>query len=148
MKVISEGNVIPWLLASKTMVHNGCTTGLEAYALGVPAISYLSTFNEYYDYDFQGLPTKLSYQSFSFEELRELLCQEFLKVNWALQEARNGKALIDYYLSAQNGRLACERIVDILEESGYARRQPPAAPFATYAQGWATRQAQGVADEP
>ena len=73
VKVISEGNVIPWLLASKTLVHNGCTTGLEAYALGVPAISYLSTFNEYYDYDFQGLPTKLSYQSFSFEELEATL---------------------------------------------------------------------------
>ena len=71
--VTSEGNVIPWLLAAKTMVHNGCTTGLEAYVLGVPAISYLATFNEYYDYDFQGLPTKLSYQCFNFEELKDSL---------------------------------------------------------------------------
>ncbi len=73
VKVTNEGNVIPWLLAAKTMVHNGCTTGLEAYALGVPAISYLATFNEYYDYEFQGLPTKLSYQSFNFEELQNTL---------------------------------------------------------------------------
>jgi len=135
VKVISEGNVIPWLLASKTLVHNGCTTGLEAYALGVPAISYLSTFNEYYDYEFQGLPTKLSYQSFSFEELEATL-SGILKGELGVARGEERQALINYYLSAQNGRLACERIIDVLEESGYSRRQPPAAPFATYAQGW------------
>ena len=135
VKVINEGNVIPWLLASKTLVHNGCTTGLEAYALGVPAISYLSTFDEYYDYEFQGLPTKLSYQSFSFEELEATL-SGILKGELGVAEGEERKALINYYLSAQNGRLACERIVDVLEESGYSQRQPPASPLATYAQGW------------
>ena len=33
--------------------------------------------------------------------------------------------------------MACERIVDILEESGYRQSQPPPKPFGTYAQGWA-----------
>jgi surface carbohydrate biosynthesis protein len=135
VKVISEGNVIPWLLASKTMVHNGCTTGLEAYALGVPAISYLSTFNEYYDYDFQGLPTKLSYQSFSFDELETTL-SGILRGELGVAQSEERKALIDYYLSAQDGPLACERIVDVLEENGYATGQPPPSPPATYAQGW------------
>jgi surface carbohydrate biosynthesis protein len=135
VKVIHEGNVIPWLLASKTLVHNGCTTGLEAYALGVPAISYLSTFNEYYDYDFQGLPTKLSYQSFSFEELETTL-SGILKGELGVAEGEERKALIDYYLSARNGPLACERIVDVLEESGYASRQPPRGSLGTYAVGW------------
>src|SRR6185437_3612246 len=118
VKVINEGNVIPWLLAAKTMVHNGCTTGLEAYVLGVPAISYLATFNEYYDYEFQGLPTKLSHQCFSFEELERTLTQ-ILAGELDVAEGEERKALIDYYLAAQNGRLACERIVDVLEESGY-----------------------------
>ena len=136
VKVTNEGNVIPWLLAAKTMVHNGCTTGLEAYVLGVPAISYLATFNEYYDYEFQGLPTKLSHQCFSFEELKRTLTQ-ILAGELDVAEGEERKALIDYYLAAQNGRLACERIVDVLEESGYGKKQPPATPIGTYVQGWA-----------
>jgi hypothetical protein len=136
VKVTNEGNVIPWLLASKTMVHNGCTTGLEAYALGVPAVSYLATFNEYYDYDFQGLPTKLSYQSFNFDELRKTVAG-ILEGELGVAGGAERKALIDYYLAAQNGRLACERVVDILEDSGYGRKQPPATSAGTYARGWA-----------
>ena len=136
VKVTNEGNVIPWLLAAKTMVHNGCTTGLEAYVLGVPAISYLATFNEYYDYEFQGLPTKLSHQCFSFEGLKRTLTQ-ILAGELDVAEGEERKTLIDYYLAAQNGRLACERIVDVLEVSGYGKRQPPASPIGTYVQGWA-----------
>jgi surface carbohydrate biosynthesis protein len=136
VKVINEGNVIPWLLAAKTMVHNGCTTGLEAYALGVPAISYLATLNEYYDYEFQGLPTRLSYQAFNFEELQKTLAG-ILDGELGVAGGEERKMLIDYYLTAQNGRLACERIVDILESSGYGRKQPPATFAGTHAWGWA-----------
>ena len=27
VRVTNEGNVVPWLLATKALVHNGCTTG-------------------------------------------------------------------------------------------------------------------------
>lgn len=136
VKVANEGNVIPWLLASKTMIHNGCTTGLEAYALGVPAISYLASFNEYYDYDFQGLPTKLSYQSFNFGELEETLSR-ILRGELGVADGEERKKLIDYYLAAQQDRLACERIVDVLEDSGYGQSQPAASSTAKYIAGWA-----------
>jgi hypothetical protein len=136
VKVASEGNVIPWLLASKTMVHNGCTTGLEAYVLGIPAISYLATFNEYYDYEFQGLPTKLSYQCFNFGELKDTLTRVLAgELGGAGGEER--KMLIDYYLTSRDGPLACERIVDVLENGGYTKTQPAARPMGTYVQGWA-----------
>lgn len=135
VKVINQGNVVPWLLASKTMIHNGCTTGLEAYALGVPAISYLNCFNEYYDYDFQGLPTKLSYQSFNFDELADTLSQ-ILDGKLGAADGEERKQLIDYYLTAQQDRLACERIVDVLEANGYNQSQPPASSFLKYLTGW------------
>ena len=38
--VIHEGPVQNWLLAADAMIHNGCTTGIEAYLLGTPTISY------------------------------------------------------------------------------------------------------------
>lgn len=136
VKVINKGNVVPWLLASKTMIHNGCTTGLEAYALGVPAISYLACFDEYYDYDFQGLPTKLSYQSFNFDELTETLSR-ILQGEQSVADGEERKKLIDYYLAAQQDRLACERIIDVLEANGYNQSQPPASSAAQYLAGWA-----------
>jgi surface carbohydrate biosynthesis protein len=133
--ITNQGNVIPWLLAAKAMVHNGCTTGLEAYVLGVPAISYLATLNKYYDYDFQGLPTKLSYQCFNFEELAEIL-SHILKGEIGAADGQERQDLIDYFLAAKEGSLACERIIDILEASGYSKEQPPAKPLGTYLQGW------------
>jgi surface carbohydrate biosynthesis protein len=38
--VIHEGHVVPWILASRLMMHDGCTTGMEAYLLGHPVVSY------------------------------------------------------------------------------------------------------------
>jgi len=135
MVVSNEGNVIPWLLATKVMVHNGCTTGLEAYALGVPAISYLATLNEYYDYDFQGLPTRLSHQCFNFQELEDTLSR-ILSGELGAADSEERRALMDYYLAARDGPLASERIVDVLQANGYGEKQPPASPLGTYLQGW------------
>ncbi len=135
VSVTNEGNVIPWLLAAKVMIHNGCTTGLEAYALSVPAVSYLPTFNEYFDYDFQGLPTKLSHECFDFQALVKTL-GHIVSGELAAAEGEQRKALMDYYVAAREGPLACERIVDILEQSGYLKEKPPARPIITFIQAW------------
>lgn len=126
VKVNNSGNIIPWLLACKAMIHNGCTTGVEAYLLRTPAISYLTTLNEYYDYEFQGLPTKLSYQCFSFDDLKQTLVK-ILTGEISAAGGTERKALIDYYLAAQDGPLACDRLVDILMASGYDQKAPPAS---------------------
>jgi surface carbohydrate biosynthesis protein len=114
VRVTNEGNVVPWLLATRALVHNGCTTGAEAYALRVPSISYRKTVNEYYDYGFYRLPNKLSYECFDFEEL----CTTLGKILAGDLGAANGierEALSERYLTAQVGSLACERIVTVLE---------------------------------
>ncbi|MGD9315181.1 MAG: hypothetical protein PVI96_19865, partial [Desulfobacterales bacterium] len=36
VKVTNEGNVVPWLMVTRALVHNGCTTGVEAFLMGVP----------------------------------------------------------------------------------------------------------------
>ncbi len=38
--VLHEGPVGPWLLASRCMIHDGCTTGVEAYLSGAEIINY------------------------------------------------------------------------------------------------------------
>lgn len=112
VRVTNEGNVVPWLMATRALIHNGCTTGVEAYAMGVPAISYRAVVNEYYDYGFYRLPNLLSHQCFDFEELRLTLGKILAgKLGPAAGDER--KTLADEYLAALDGPLACERIVDI-----------------------------------
>lgn len=38
--VIREGNVLPWILASRVMLHDGCTTAIEAHLLERNIVNY------------------------------------------------------------------------------------------------------------
>jgi surface carbohydrate biosynthesis protein len=113
--VTNEGNVVPWLLATKAVVHNGCTTGLEAYVLGVPAITYRATVNETYDNGFYRVPNLLSHQCFDHEHLRSTL-SEILAGRLGPADGDERKVLLRNHLAAMEGPLACERIVDALEQ--------------------------------
>jgi surface carbohydrate biosynthesis protein len=115
VRVTNEGNVVPWLMGAKALIHNGCTTGVEAYLMGVPAISYRATINEVYDDGFYRLPNRLSHQCFDFEELRVML-QRILAGELGASDGDQREALIDHHLVAQDGPLACERIVDVFED--------------------------------
>ena len=114
VRVTNEGNVVPWLMAARVLVHNGCTTGVEAFVMRVPAVSYRKTVNDFYDDGFYRLPNRLSHQCFDFEELRAtLVC--ILSGELSAAEGQERKALIDHFLVGQDGPLACERMVDILD---------------------------------
>ncbi|MEW6169671.1 MAG: surface carbohydrate biosynthesis protein [Pseudomonadota bacterium] len=118
LHVLHQGNVLPWLLASRALVHNGCTTAIESYAMGVPALAYLKTFDARYDLDFQGLPNRLSLQCRSLDELIARL-GGILDGGAGGGEAATATAerdrLIGGYITARDGRLACERILDTLD---------------------------------
>ena len=49
VKVIYESAAIPWILGSDALIHNGCTTAVEAYVLGKPVISYQPFEDDRYD---------------------------------------------------------------------------------------------------
>ncbi|MEK9943304.1 MAG: surface carbohydrate biosynthesis protein, partial [Gammaproteobacteria bacterium] len=38
--VIHEGSISPWIYAAKTVVHNNCTSGVEAWVGGTPVLAY------------------------------------------------------------------------------------------------------------
>ena len=87
---------------------------MEAYILGVAAISYRPTVNDYYDLGFYRLPNLLSYQCFDFDELRAKV-GDILAGRLGPPDGGERDTLIDHYLEALNGPLACERMVDVLE---------------------------------
>jgi len=79
----------------------------------IPAISYRATVNDYYDNGFYRLPNKVSHQCFSLEELQETL-QRILAGELGAADGEERQALIEHYLAAQEGPLACERIIGVL----------------------------------
>ena len=131
VRVSNAGSVVPWLLACRALVHNGCTTGVEAYLLRIPAIAYLTTLSERYDYGVQGLPNRLSHQVFSHAQCEQII-QQVLRGELGAAAGKERRDLADYYLFAQDGPLASERILDVLEENGYLHDSPPVNPFPEY----------------
>ena len=115
VQVTNEGNVVPWILASKAVIHNCCTTGLEAYVMGVPAISYRKKVNDVYDLGFYRLPNLLSHQCFHFEELHSTL-KDILAGKLGPADGAERQELINHHMVALDGPLACERIVDTCEQ--------------------------------
>jgi surface carbohydrate biosynthesis protein len=115
VQVTNEGNVVPWILASKAVIHNCCTTGLEAYVMRVPAISYRATVNDFYDLGFYRLPNLLSHQCFNFEELQSTL-KDILTGRLGPADGAEREELVKHHMVGLDGPLACERIVDTCEQ--------------------------------
>jgi surface carbohydrate biosynthesis protein len=134
--VTNEGNVVPWLMATKAVIHNGCTTGVEAYVMKVPAISYRAAVNDDYDCGFYVLPNKISHQCFDFEELKNLL-QKILLGQIGPADGNERKALIKQYLAAREGPLACERMVDVLETISEDFNPSSSLSLKNHAERWA-----------
>jgi surface carbohydrate biosynthesis protein len=140
VRVINKGNVVPWLLASKALIHNGCTTGIEAYALGVPALAYKVRGHDRYDRDFHLLPNQLSHECYNFEELQATL-EQILVGRLGIAGGGERKALMNRHLAAQDGPLACERIIDVLEEITEEMSEMPKPTLHDLLKswGWATK---------
>ena len=49
VSVMFQGNVAEWILAADVCVHNNCTTGVEAFLMGRPALSYRPLIDEMYE---------------------------------------------------------------------------------------------------
>jgi surface carbohydrate biosynthesis protein len=70
VEVIHEGSVVPWLLASRALLHDGCTTGIEAALCGTPVINFKSVADERYDLY---LPNLFGFRSSTVDDVLRLL---------------------------------------------------------------------------
>jgi surface carbohydrate biosynthesis protein len=135
VRVTNQGNVVPWLLSARALIHNGCTTGVEAFELGVPALSYRATVNDTYDNGFYRLPNAVSHTCFGFDALRQTL-RGVLDGAVTAPDTEERRRLVRHHLAAQDGPLACERILDVLE--GVATGAPRSRSLLGRLDGWVT----------
>jgi surface carbohydrate biosynthesis protein len=133
--VINEGNVVPWLMAAKALVHNGCTTGVEAYMLGVPTVTYRKTVDDVYDHDYHRLPNLVSIECFGLDQLQVTLAK-IIAGDATDNDSDKRRAIMDHHLAAFNGPLACERMVDVFEKINNGHFQQPAVAIQQRLKTW------------
>lgn len=130
--VIHEGNVIPWLAASEALIHNGCTTGIEAFVMEKPALAYRPVTDDRYDL---ALPNALSQECFDLDALRGALGDVLLRAA-GCRHTDAQRQRIDHHLAGRIGPLATDRIVDVLAARAAAQRQQPGPRAVERLRGW------------
>ena len=114
VKVIHEGSAIPWILAADLLVHNSCTTGVEAYLLECPVVTYRPVTDEVLD---SHLPNAVSYEASDRATLIDVI-----KASVAGEQINNPE--MDHrrrecarrYIASLDGPLAAERVVKTLRD--------------------------------
>jgi len=135
VRVTNEGNVVSWLMAATGLVHNGCTTGVEAFAMRVPAISYRPRIDERVDEGFYSLPHGVSHQCFDLESLIKML-GDVVTGRLGAADGAERKALFDRYMTGMEGPSASERIMDVVESMLGADHELPKTSLASRIIGW------------
>jgi surface carbohydrate biosynthesis protein len=107
IQVVQEGAIAPWLYAAEALLHNGCTTAVEAALVGTPAISFQPKKSELFDTD---LPNKLSRCIESEIDLLDALNNIRNCQSPPLSAAQ--KRLLDHCVAGLVGRFCCERMLD------------------------------------
>ena len=104
VKVEHSKNVIPWLRAAHTVIHNGCTTGIEAYLCGNPAIAYTPVTSERFG---DALPNKLSNCCTTENEVIETIRNKN-NLN------HNLSSILNDYITYNESKLCCENIIEVI----------------------------------
>lgn len=130
--ISNEGNVHPWLMAAKVVVANGCTTLVESAILGTAGVNYEPEVVDEYDF---AITRDVSRRVFTLPELLTTV-RAIVDGQLGPLDYQTRKAAMELHIAALEGRLAADRIVDVLEEAGYREKQPPAPPLADRFSGW------------
>jgi surface carbohydrate biosynthesis protein len=118
--VICEKSVIPWLIASSVLVHNGCTTAVEAAVLGRPAIAFRPVTHKDFDFEF---PDSLSEQAYSAEELISA-ARDIVGGDPRSQERTAIRSeILRHHIASLEGTLASDRMVEELTAAGFINRK-------------------------
>lgn len=108
--VVHEDSAIPWIAGAGTVIHNSCTTGLEAYLLEVPVAAYRPTTDDTLD---SHLPHAVSHQAYDRDELVDIV-RTLLGGGGVTPPSAQSE--VKRYIATLDGAFAADRVVDELSE--------------------------------
>ncbi|WP_163583354.1 surface carbohydrate biosynthesis protein [Gracilibacillus saliphilus] len=101
--VVHEGVINKWILAAKIVIHNGCTSGIEAFLLDQPVIVYQPLETKEIE-----LPNLLGFKATSLTELRDTIDQLLHH-----QAVIPGDDRLYHYCSWEKNSYAVDHILDL-----------------------------------
>ncbi len=120
VEVVLEGGVAPWIIASSVLVHNNCTTAVEAALLKKPVASYMPVSSDRFDNKFCNSMGTMCFdekQLFSF-------VNRVLNGEYPNDISRN--EILSHHVNVDEKKFACEYMldeIDRLSESGLISRK-------------------------
>ena len=111
VKVIYKGSISPWILSSAVLVHNSCTSGIEAFVMKKPAIAYTPYRNGRFD---QNIPNPLSQPANTAEGVLELIKSNI--ENNGLGREYSKVLLCNQHIKPDDGKLASDHIIETLDK--------------------------------
>jgi hypothetical protein len=121
-EVVFEGAVVPWLMAASCVVHNGCTSAIEARVLGTPAIAFRPVRSAACDLE---LPNAVSIECATADQAIDCARTALSGSDPKLAKGLPVPELLRHHIANLDGPFACERILGALEESHGALLAPP-----------------------
>ncbi len=112
--VTREGTLGAWLRGAKVLIHNGCTSGLEAAVCGVPRIAYVPVESEFERKAPNAVSLRLDSLAALLDAVDAILHGRSLMFDAEHQQGE--QALLRQRFSSLDGALASDRIVDEWEQ--------------------------------
>jgi len=106
--VANNGNVIPWIMGSKALISNGCTTSIEATVLDKPTLGYYPVTNDQID---DALPKALCDIAKTNQQLIEKI-ETVLSISTA--SGHNNHDLLSEHIDSLSGDFATDKIITTL----------------------------------
>jgi surface carbohydrate biosynthesis protein len=121
-EVVFEGAVVPWLIAASCVIHNGCTSAIEARVLRTPAIAFRPLRSLAHDLE---LPNAVSAECDTEGQVIDCARIALAGSDPKLAKGLPVPELLRHHIANLDGPFACERILDALQESREALLAPP-----------------------
>ncbi|MBX0359455.1 surface carbohydrate biosynthesis protein [Halobacillus sp. Nhm2S1] len=106
--VVHEGNVVNWINASQLVIHNGCTTGVEAFLLEKPVISFITSDENTFD-----LPNEMSIKMEEVEDICMFIRSDMKSYNFSENKFKEKQKadLLQKYYSHNPNKLSYQNII-------------------------------------
>ena len=114
VKVVLKGSISPWIKAATAIVHNNCTTGVEAFVGGKPTIAFAPRFPGFEKDNLYTMPiNELGRVCRTEEEVVHVL--DSAEDGEIFNHQQNRSHVAEQYLELDEDQLASERILNELQ---------------------------------
>ena len=110
LRLIRQGDVGPWISACRTLLHEGCTTALQAVVMGKPVISYVPKLETETREKSNDFPNLVSERTNSLDQLLESLDRAVSTDTRGIEERRRRLDIIETRIASTTGKYAAELI--------------------------------------